>query len=90
LGYNIGYDYFGKGNGNLTYSLVFGIGVNDKAGIYVETFGSYIDFEMNEVNFDAGLTYLVMKNLQLDFSFGNGINTDLNYLAAGFSWLIME
>lgn len=39
LGYNIGYDYFGSGNGNFTYSLALGFGISDKIGFYIEPFG---------------------------------------------------
>jgi hypothetical protein len=37
-------------------------------------------------NLDAGITYLVNPNLQLDFSFGTGINHTMNFISAGISW----
>jgi len=88
FGYNLGYNYFGTGNGDLTYSLVLGIGLSDKMGMYVETFGEYSDFTEITSNFDGGLTYLVKDNLQLDFSFGLGLNQKMNYFSLGFSWNI--
>ena len=88
FGYNIGYDYFGKGIGNLTYSAALGIGVTDKIGTYVELFGEIPEFEDFEASFDSGVTYLIKKNLQLDFSFGIGITERIDYLALGVSWRI--
>lgn len=88
LGYNLGYNYFGTGNGDLTYSLVLGIGLSDKIGMYVETFGEYSDFAEITPNVDSGLTYLVKENLQLDFSFGLGLIRKMNYFSLGFSWNI--
>ena len=88
LGYNLGYNYFGSTNGDLTYSLVLGIGVNDKVGIYIEPFGEVKNFENFIINFDSGFTYLASENLQLDFSFGTGINNTMNYISLGCSWLI--
>ena len=88
LGYNLGYNYFGNGKGDLTYSLALGIGVNSKVGIYIEPYGDFVDFEKHLSNFDAGFTYLANDNLQYDFSFGTGINNRMNYISLGFSWLM--
>ena len=90
IGYNIGYNYFGRGDGDLTYSLAIGFAITSNAGIYIESYGDYIEFKDHEANFDAGFTYLVKNNLQLDFSFGSGINHTMNYIAIGFSWNIFE
>jgi len=90
IGYNLGYNYFGEGDGDLTYSLALGIGVNDKVGIYIEPYGEVINLEEFILNFDSGITYLVNQNLQLDFSFGTGINHRMNYISAGCSWLIVK
>lgn len=86
LGYNIGYDYFQVGA--LTYSAAFGFSINDKAGVYLEAYGAYEDFEDFDHNVDGGVTYLLRPNVQADFSFGTGINVDMNYIAVGISWNI--
>jgi len=52
----------------------------------VEPYSELIDFAVYEASFDAGFTYLLRDNFQLDFSFGTGINYKMNYLSAGFSW----
>ncbi len=85
LGYNVGYDYFGVGKGNLTYSMALGMSITDHFGFYVEPYGELIDFESYKANFDSGITYLINDNFQLDFSFGTGINHTMNYLSVGCS-----
>jgi len=86
FGYNVGYNYMGFGNGDLSYSMAVGMAINDKVGVYLESYGDVVEFQELLVNFDTGLTYLVKDNLQLDFSFGTGINHEMNYISIGFSW----
>ena len=88
LGYNLGYNYFGDGKGDFTYSIALGIGINSKVGIYVEPYGEIANMKEHFANFDTGFTYLANKNLQFDFSFGTGINWTMNYMSMGCSWLI--
>lgn len=90
LGYNIGYNNFGKGNGDLTYSVAIGFGITEQVALYIEPYGDLTEFENHVSNFDAGITYLVKDNLQLDFSFGTGINYNMNYISVGFSWNIKD
>jgi len=85
LGYNVGYDYFGEGNGNVTYSLAFGIGLGNNFGMYLEPYGALLDIEKHEASFDAGITYLPQENLQLDISYGTGLNHNMNYFSVGCS-----
>ena len=88
IAYNLGYNYFGSGKGDLTYSFVLGSRINDKASVYFEPYGEFIEFEDNVININSGITYLLKNNFQLDFSFGTGINHIFNYTAIGFSWNI--
>jgi outer membrane putative beta-barrel porin/alpha-amylase len=90
IGYNVGYNYFGGGDGDFTYSLALGYAINEKVGVYIEPFGEVLEFKDHLASCDAGLTYLVKENFQWDFSFGTGINHTMNYLAIGFSWLVFE
>lgn len=39
VGYNVGYNYFGVGQGDFTYSLALAIGITPKLGIYIEPYG---------------------------------------------------
>lgn len=88
LGYNLGYDYYGTGSGNLTYTFAFGVGINEKWAMYVEPYGELNNMEEFVLNYDAGITYLLNPNFQFDFSFGNGITDRMNYIAIGCSWLV--
>ena len=88
FGYNVGYNYFGAGRGDLTYSMALGVGVNDKVSVYVEPYGELSNLNDFVLNADAGFTYLLKENLQLDFSFGMGLIKRMNYLSVGCSWLI--
>lgn len=90
VGYNFGYNYFGMDRGDLTYSLAFGIKINNKVGFYLEPYGEVADMNEFVANFDAGFTYLKNENLQFDFSFGTGINQKMNYLSIGCSWLMQK
>lgn len=90
LGYNVGYDYFGEGKGDLTYSLSLGIGLTDRMGIYVEPYGELTNLEKYVLNFDTGFTYLATNQLQFDVSLGTGINQNMAYFAFGCSWLIQK
>lgn len=86
LGYNVGYNYFGINQGIFTYSLALGVGITDKLSIYIEPYGDVILSGKYLSSFDAGLTYLLQDNLQLDISYGFGMNYTMNYLAVGVSW----
>ena len=88
IGYNAGYSYFGRGSGDLTYSVSLGIGINDKIALFVEPYGELAGLKTFQLDFDAGLTYLVMNNLQFDFSAGAGINRKMNFISMGCSWLM--
>ena len=88
IGYNVGYDYFGRGDGDLTYSIALGVSVNEKVGVYIEPYGAVENIESHISNFDTGFTYLANDNLQFDFSFGTGLNHQMNYISVGASWLL--
>lgn len=90
LGYNIGYNYFAHETGYYTYSLALGSGFTKRLGAYIETYGEVAEFIDWISNFDSGITYLVKQNMQLDFSFGIGLNQKMNYFSVGFSWNIQK
>ncbi|MCF6279157.1 MAG: transporter [Flavobacteriaceae bacterium] len=89
LGYNIGYDYAAQTN-VFTYSVVLGFSLSDKIGAYIEPFGALAEGGQYEGNFDVGLTYLAKDNLQFDVAYGAGLNNDMQYVSAGFSWNIPQ
>ena len=88
IGYNIGYDYYGVGDGDFTYSLAVAVSPFDNFGVYIEPYGRAVDLKTQINNFDSGITYLLDDNIQLDFSFGTGLNHDMDYLAFGCSFNI--
>lgn len=88
IGYNIGYNNYGIGKGDFTYSIALGYSLTDKFGLYVEPFGEFVEFDEHIASFDAGFTYLAQENLQLDISYGLGLNHDMSYYSLGFSWNI--
>ena len=90
IGYNLGYNYFGIGQGNLMYSLAVGYSISNKVGVYIEPYGELTNLKTYVSNFDAGFTYLIHEQLQADFSFGIGLNNKMNYAAVGISWLMLR
>lgn len=87
LGYNVGYNYVGQIH-SFTYSAALGFSFTDNFGGYIEPYGVYGEQGFFESYFDAGLTYLLSDNFQVDASYGLGLNNDLQFFSAGFSWNI--
>ena len=73
-------------SGFLKYSIAFGTGLSEKIGFFIETYGEIEKTETPISNFDSGFTYLVKDNLQIDVSFGLGINNQMNFQSIGVSW----
>ena len=88
LGYNIGYDNFGAGSGNLTYSIALNVSLFDKISFYIEPYSEFSEFKNHFASFDTGFTYLSKSNLQFDISYGAGLNYTMSYFSTGFSWNI--
>ena len=86
IGYNLGYTHFMNQSGFFKYSIAFGTGLSEKIGFFIETYGEIEKSEMPISNFDSGFTYLVKDNLQIDLSFGLGINNKMNFQSIGVSW----
>jgi hypothetical protein len=90
LNYNLGYNYFGEGNGDFFYSFTFGFGVNSKVGFFVEPYGQLTNMEDFEFSIDSGFTYLLKDNLLLDLAFGSGLNHRMNFFTLGVSWVFEQ
>lgn len=88
MGYNFGFDYLGNNNDALTFTYAIGFALTDKLGFFTEIYGSWIDFNTLDLNYDNGFTYLIKPNLQFDMSFGTGINNRYNFYSMGISWLM--
>ena len=88
IGYNVGYNYWGIGKGDFTYSVAFGISISENLGYFIETYGEMVEFKDHFSNLDTGFTYLLNDHFQLDISAGTGVTHNMRYLAMGFSWNI--
>lgn len=74
------------------YTANLGYVINSKWAAFVESYGGFnrYDDPKIRVNFNAGLSYLVTNNLQLDFL--SGYNKKVNdgfSVGAGFSWRLV-
>ncbi|GAA0872855.1 hypothetical protein GCM10009117_20020 [Gangjinia marincola] len=70
------------------YTLAYGYALTDKFGFYAEVYGDLPEDSSANHFWDAGITYLVKNNLQLDATVGGGINEGAEQdilLSAGFS-----
>jgi hypothetical protein len=75
LGYNIGAIWDGETTvPNYRYSVSLGIGISERTGAFVESYGLVQEDGRAVHLLDAGFTFLVMPNFQLDISSGLGIN----------------
>ncbi len=75
LSYNVGGE-FGAGAPGATglYTIALGAGLVNKLSGFVELYGFMPQKFSPDHRFDAGLTYLVLKNVQVDAAFGLGIS----------------
>jgi len=86
IGYNLGYDFRGKNSSKGTYAFAFGIKLSDAFGMYAESYGEWENINKFTNSFDTGLTYLLGKNMQVDLSYGVGLNHSMQFVSAGLSW----
>ncbi len=80
---NLGYEYSGLGDGDLLFSLMWGISLSDRLGVFLEPFTRGVELIEFQLSTDAGFTYRLNNNLQLDYTFGVGLNHDMNFHMAG-------
>jgi hypothetical protein len=90
LGYNTSYNYHGSGKGDLAYAVAMNANLSNKIGVYVEGFGHFEEFKDHYMNFNTGLNYFVNSSIQLDLSYGSGINYQNKYFLVRFAWLILQ
>lgn len=77
LGYNLGSEWDGESPiPEYYYSLALGIGFTDVIGAFVESFGTIPEKGKSENLVDAGFTFLLTDNFQLDISGGLGLNDE--------------
>lgn len=91
LGYNIGYGNNGENAGGFfVYSAVLGMSISDNFGAFAELYGTSANGDSPHTRVDAGLTYLLRHNLQLDVSGGTGLDSGIKmyFVNFGLTWRI--
>ncbi|MFO7620034.1 MAG: hypothetical protein R6W81_02050, partial [Bacteroidales bacterium] len=70
------------------YSFVLGITATEKLGLFTEFYGLMREPGERMHLFDAGFTFLVLHNLQLDISGGIGLNKLAfdSFISFGFTY----
>ena len=93
LGWNLGAEWESYGpKANGIYSLVLGLSASDRIGVFMESYGRYARDEDPDHRMDAGITYLLSPNLQLDASAGMGITEAAPdfFISVGASFRIIK
>ena len=88
IGCNIGIHYNSSDQKSLYfYTLAAGFGITEEFGAFTEIFSEILSNSSPFYSINAGFTYLLLNNLQLDISGGNGFFNSLEvwYFGAGFS-----
>lgn len=81
---NIGYEYpGGENDGSFLMSIMWGITLDDRLGLFLEPYTRGIELVDWLLSTDAGLTYRLTNNIQVDYTFGFGLNHDMNFHMAG-------
>ncbi|NNK40153.1 MAG: transporter [Winogradskyella sp.] len=90
LGYNIGAQW-GNDSPEATaiYTLAYGYSISEKLGLYAELYGDLPEDSSANHYWDAGITYLVNNDLQLDTYVGTSITEGQDFLLGlGFSYRV--
>jgi len=88
IGTNLGVHYHSLSEEMIYfYTLTAGFGIAEQFGTFAEVFSEFFQSDSPFISLGAGFTYLILQNLQLDVSGGNGLfnNSKVWYLGAGFS-----
>ena len=90
LGYNIVAAWDGetaKPTGIYTVSL--GIALSEDIGVFIENY-AYFKKGLFDFRSDAGITWLIKRNLQVDLSGGLGLNHEASncFISCGISWRV--
>jgi len=74
-------------NSGMLLTTVLGTGFTDQLGGFIEFYGNVGAQFKNSYNLDAGLTYIINNNLQIDVIYGHGITyDDFYFIGAGAAW----
>lgn len=90
IGYNFGAQW-GDDSSELAYiyTLSYGYSILDCLGVYAEVYGDLPEDSFSNHFWDAGITYLILNNLQLDATVGSSISEGQDLLlSVGASYRI--
>ena len=90
LGYNIGAQW-GNDSSEIAYiyTLAYGYAITNRFGCYAEVYGNFPEDNKAQHLWDAGITYLLLNNLQLDATVGTSFTEGQDLLlSAGASYRI--
>ncbi len=94
IAYNLGARIADDRSLEYLYTLAYGYSFTDKWGAYAELYGAFPEDTTAYHLWDAGITYLVNNNLQLDVTVGTSFQssaTDQNLLiSAGLSYRVLK
>lgn len=92
IGYNLGASWGNDSpEANYLYSFSYGHSLSNRIGFYAEVYGDFPENSSANHYWDAGLTYLLSNDLQLDATVGSGINKGQDILlSAGVSYRILK
>jgi len=65
------------------YTFVYGYDINEKLGLYLEVYGDLPEDHNSDHFWDAGITYELKKNMQLDALIGTGIDNSQKLMLGG-------
>lgn len=87
LGYNLGAEWDGEtAIPSYFYSVSLGAAITDNIGMFVESYGWLRESGAKHL-LDAGFTYLLLPNFQLDISGGIGIQNSIdNFISLGMTY----
>lgn len=88
LGYNLGAEWNGDSAiPEYFYSLALSVGLSQKFGMFIESYGLMMKDNNGEHLLDTGFTYLILPNIQIDISGGLGLNSNAidHFISAGIS-----
>lgn len=92
LAYNLGAQWEADSLGAAyIYTLAYGYSITDSFGLYAELYGDLPENNRSNHFWDAGVTYLILPNLQLDATIGTSITKGQDLLlSGGFSYRIFK
>ena len=92
LGYNIGAQWGADSpEAAAIYTVAYGYSITDKLGMYAELYGDLPEDSAANHYWDAGFTYLVNNDLQLDTYFGTSITEGQDLLVGlGLSYRVRK